>query len=497
MNISSAAKPLQNRGVEWRSGSAAGVALRGLRLALPREASTYATAPASQRFCQLRLRPRVRAAERIVQLPPQARLLQNISCIDLKEEKTQPTSDSGSCQQVEEGRNLKESTGPREGVGAPGLHYGKFLISKLKKTQGLTLANTLRRILLYEVPAIGIAAITSINFQSESTSRGVATLGEANAYAQAKQTRGEAYAQAPQSVATPEQIHEFSRIPGLYESLLELTMNLESVVFKGELRAAPQSAATLWPGVALQGPAEGRSPRAGFASALAVGGGVTAPPQALPMSALPQALPRHPQLRVATLRNATDTGLPQEDHSSARPESSYGLLSLSHPGRSAGFAERSAGFASSQTLAELPHIVRAKDLILPNGLTVVYPDQYIATIAPVALQSEAQALPLGELIVTYSLESYNDMSTPPKGSVEVGGDVAGAKPFPQASPANKKSAPIKKVNYTIENYRDGGSGAQNEQIIFEIWTNGSISPQDAMAYGVQYAVKLFQQFLPD
>ena len=490
MNISSAAKPLQDRSVEWQSSSAAGVALRsvGFAAALPgrsprprnaTEARVYARAtplrslaPVGQRFCQLRLRPRARAAERIVQLPPQARLLQNISCIDLKEEKTQPTSDSGSCQQVEEGRNLKESTGPREGVGAPGLHYGKFLISKLKKTQGLTLANTLRRILLYEVPAIGIAAITSINFQSESTSR---SKGEANAYAQATQSRGEAYAQALASpLPLPEQIHEFSRIPGLYESLLELTMNLESVVFKGELRAATP------------------------------GKGVATPLKAT---------------------NATDTGLPQEDHASARPESSYGLLSLSHPGRSAGFAERSAGFASSQTLAELPHIVRAKDLILPNGLTVVYPDQYIATIAPVALQSsgeadaqalqsEAQALPLGELVVTYSLENYNDRSTPPKGSVEAGagvtgGGVTGAKPMsappqalpmsapPQASPANKKSAPIKKVNYTIENYRDGGSGAQNEQIIFEIWTNGSISPQDAMAYGVQYAVKLFQQFLPD
>ena len=63
-----------------------------------------------------------------------------------------------------------------------------------------------------------------------------------------------------------------------------------------------------------------------------------------------------------------------------------------------------------------------------------------------------------------------------------------------ATKLNKKSAPVKKVNYTIENAADPNQG---EQVIFEIWTNGAISPQDAFAYGIQYAVKLFQQFLPE
>ena len=75
-------------------------------------------------------------------------LLRNVSCIDLREENSIPI------------------TGVNRG---PRLHYGKFLISKLKKTQGLTFANTLRRILLYEVPTIGI---TSVSFQTLSIGQG-------------------------------------------------------------------------------------------------------------------------------------------------------------------------------------------------------------------------------------------------------------------------------------------------------------------------------------
>ena len=355
-------------------------------------------------------------------------LLRNVSCIDLREENSTPITS------VNRGARL---------------HYGKFLISKLKKTQGLTFANTLRRILLYEVPTAGI---TSVKFQTKYM--GYSSVAElpSRSEAQASQSRGEARAMPMQSGATlrPTQIiHEFSRIPGVYESLLELTMNLESVILKKDSEYGVISK--------MEG---------GFA-----------PSQYATITIILPELANHqigPPIEVVT-----------------------------------------------------PHIIQAKDLILPSGFSVVYPDQYIATLmggqislAPqrrsrgeadvrfaaglgeAPLQSGAAELrsakPVrsqpGEaraftvLIVNCGLESHES---------EAHANCSVAIPTPRevaATKLNKKSAPVKKVNYTIENPADPNQG---EQVIFEIWTNGAISPQDAFAYGIQYAVKLFQQFLPE
>ena len=366
-------------------------------------------------------------------------LLRNVSCIDLREENSTPITS------VNRGARL---------------HYGKFLISKLKRTQGLTFANTLRRILLYEVPTAGI---TSVKFQT-------------------KYMGYSSVAELP-SVAAPTQIiHEFSRIPGVYESLLELTMNLESVILK-------------------------KDSEYGVISKMEGG------PSSFQYATITIILPELANHQI---------GPPTE--------------------------------------VVTPHIIQAKDLILPSGFSVVYPDQYIATlmggqisVAPqrrncgetdvrfaagaasqsVATQSGAtpgtsqpgEASAFTVLIVNCGLESHESeaqascsseahaeaqlRSGPasqsrgsyarqsPSAHAQASQSEATLTPAPRevaATKLNKKSAPVKKVNYTIENAADPNQG---EQVIFEIWTNGAISPQDAFAYGIQYAVKLFQQFLPE
>lgn len=82
-------------------------------------------------------------------------------------------------------------------------HYGKFYFPQVKKGQGITLANSLRRILLYDLGGFGIthARIFSTKKTEEQNLDQIA-------------------------------IHEFSSIPGLRESVFELLLNLRSIVWK-------------------------------------------------------------------------------------------------------------------------------------------------------------------------------------------------------------------------------------------------------------------------
>jgi DNA-directed RNA polymerase subunit alpha len=72
--------------------------------------------------------------------------------------------------------------------------YGKFSILPLNKGQGITIGNSLRRILLSDLPGI---AITAVKITGVS--------------------------------------HEFSTIPGIREDVLEILLNLKQIIFNGVL----------------------------------------------------------------------------------------------------------------------------------------------------------------------------------------------------------------------------------------------------------------------
>jgi DNA-directed RNA polymerase subunit alpha len=50
--------------------------------------------------------------------------------------------------------------------------------------------------------------------------------------------------------------------------------------------------------------------------------------------------------------------------------------------------------------------------------------------------------------------------------------------------------PVRKVNYTVEETRAGGSG-EKDRLILDIWTDGSLNPQEALNQGASILVDLF------
>jgi DNA-directed RNA polymerase subunit alpha len=124
-------------------------------------------------------------------------------CLEFRIETTNPTGlDSGN-------RQLQTLSSP--------LHYGKFVFPQLKKGQGITLANSLRRVLLYDVGGIGITHLRARMKKSPGASplRG------------GKNTSGA--------------LHEFSSIPGMRESILELLVNLRAIVWQTSQNDQPMN----------------------------------------------------------------------------------------------------------------------------------------------------------------------------------------------------------------------------------------------------------------
>ena len=50
--------------------------------------------------------------------------------------------------------------------------------------------------------------------------------------------------------------------------------------------------------------------------------------------------------------------------------------------------------------------------------------------------------------------------------------------------------PARKVNYTVEDARIGGAMGQ-DRLVLEVWTNGSLTPQEALAQAAHIIVDLF------
>lgn len=115
-------------------------------------------------------------------------------CLEFRIETTNPTGlDSGN-------RQLQTLSSP--------LYYGKFVFPQLKKGQGITLANSLRRVLLYDVGGIGITHLR----------------------VRMKKSPGASPLRSGKN--TSESLHEFSSIPGMRESILELLVNLRAIVWQ-------------------------------------------------------------------------------------------------------------------------------------------------------------------------------------------------------------------------------------------------------------------------
>ncbi|VXD15063.1 DNA-directed RNA polymerase subunit alpha [Planktothrix serta PCC 8927] len=117
-----------------------------------------------------------------------------------------------------------------------------------------------------------------------------------------------------------------------------------------------------------------------------------------------------------------------------------------------------------------PATVTAGHFELPSEVEVVDRNQYIATLAPGAtLEMEFQIEKgCGYRAVEHSYD-------------------ATAVDFLQIDAV---FMPVRKVNYIVEEARVGGN-EEKDRLILEIWTNGSLSPQEALSEAATILVDLF------
>nr|NP_045166.1 RNA polymerase alpha subunit [Cyanidium caldarium]Q9TLV2.1 RecName: Full=DNA-directed RNA polymerase subunit alpha; Short=PEP; AltName: Full=Plastid-encoded RNA polymerase subunit alpha; Short=RNA polymerase subunit alpha [Cyanidium caldarium]AAF12928.1 unknown [Cyanidium caldarium]WDB00291.1 RNA polymerase alpha subunit [Cyanidium caldarium] len=116
-----------------------------------------------------------------------------------------------------------------------------------------------------------------------------------------------------------------------------------------------------------------------------------------------------------------------------------------------------------------PAIVTSGQIEFPLDITVVDPCQYIATISGndyLEMELKVEKSSGYKLVETFSKKSPLDFL-----------------------PIDSIFMPVKKVNYYVEEILD--SKVAYEKLILELWTNGSLSPQQSINYASDNLVKLF------
>ena len=123
---------------------------------------------------------------------------------------------------------------------------------------------------------------------------------------------------------------------------------------------------------------------------------------------------------------------------------------------------------------EGPATVTADDLKVDADVQVLNPDQYICTIAEGGHLHMELAVKNGRGYVAASDNKSDDM---PIGVI----------------PVDSLFSPIKKVNYQVESTRVGKRD-DFDKLTFEIWTDGSIKPNDALSFAAKILVEHFKVF---
>jgi DNA-directed RNA polymerase subunit alpha len=118
-----------------------------------------------------------------------------------------------------------------------------------------------------------------------------------------------------------------------------------------------------------------------------------------------------------------------------------------------------------------PATVTAAHFDLPSEVEVIDPNQYVATLAEGA-----------KLEMEFRIDRGKGYRT-----VERGRDEATALDFLQI---DSVFMPVRKVNYSVEDARVDGS-TPKDRLLLEIWTNGSLTPQEALSSAAGILMELF------
>jgi DNA-directed RNA polymerase subunit alpha len=114
---------------------------------------------------------------------------------------------------------------------------------------------------------------------------------------------------------------------------------------------------------------------------------------------------------------------------------------------------------------EGPGPVVAGDIRLVDGLKVLNPDHLIATLDKKGPLSMELTVSVGR---GYVRAENNKSATMALGTI----------------PIDSLFSPIRKVNYTVQNARVGQI-TDYDKLVLEVWTNGSVSPTDAVAFAAK------------
>ena len=115
--------------------------------------------------------------------------------------------------------------------------------------------------------------------------------------------------------------------------------------------------------------------------------------------------------------------------------------------------------------AEGPKVLKAGDIITGDAVEILNPDHYIATLSRDAKLSVEMVVKVGR---GYVPAERNKEENQPIGTI----------------PMDAIFSPIKKVNYTVTNARVGQI-TDYDKLTLEVWTDGSINPEEAVAHSAK------------
>lgn len=132
-------------------------------------------------------------------------------------------------------------------------------------------------------------------------------------------------------------------------------------------------------------------------------------------------------------------------------------------------------YASAPQIGRLfvqgPATVTADHFELSSDVEIINPDQYVATLSGDA---------------TLEMEFKIEQGTGYR-AVDRGNDTTSALDFLQIDTV---FMPVRKVNYAVEDARVGGS-LEKDRLILDVWTNGSLTPQEALSQAASILMDLF------
>jgi len=115
--------------------------------------------------------------------------------------------------------------------------------------------------------------------------------------------------------------------------------------------------------------------------------------------------------------------------------------------------------------AEGPKVLRAGDILTSDAVEVLNSEHYVATLSRDAKLSMEMVVSMGR---GYIPAERNKEENQPIGTI----------------PMDAIFSPIKKVNYTVANSRVGQI-TDYDKLTLEVWTDASLSPEEAVAYAAK------------